>query len=409
MKLLLQLAVRNLLRRRRRTVLTFLVLSFGVAVFLIYTAVLEGFNRASFENMINFETGHFTIRSRQWDPDDRYNITNALPAGKLREIYSAVSAIPAITAAAPRLRFPAEADNSRDALPCIVTGIDPILDPQVFTLTNYIARGRFNTNGMLIGQQLAENLNLTTGDSAFLTFRRGSGTYDSVLLEITGIILAGDPQVNRTGVFISLSLAQQLMQTDRVSELSLRSRDAQSAGTILPQLSSQLTSYKVVSWQQMSSSIAAVRETKNSVSLIFLFFIGIIALTGIINTVLLSVFEQQREIGTLKALGMTDRAIRRLFVLEGGLIGVCGTLAGILCGSAVVWYFSVHGIDMSALLQDSSLEFGFRVLGKVKAVPQTVPLIQAAIFSPGAALLAGYLPARKTTRLQPADCLRTVQ
>lgn len=413
MKLLLQLAIRDLLRYRRRTLLTFLVLSFGVMIFLVYTAVLEGFNRSSFENMINFNTGHFKLRSSSWNPDDRFNTDHLIKAETVSNVMNRLQKLPFISGAAQRLHFIAGMDNSRDALPCIVTGIQPERDHTVFTMTNFIERGNFSTEGMVLGKKLAADLGLSTGDSAFITFRRESGMYDSVMLPVSGVIRAGDPVVNSSSVYITLQLAQKLLHTGGVSEIALRSDDMERVADYTAQLKSALSSLQhplqLKNWREMSSGIAAISEAKNSVSFIFLIFLAVIALVGIINTVLLSVFEKKREIGTLKALGMTDRAVQQLFVIEAGIIGVLGSLTGIILGSLLVWVLSVHGIDMGALIGDSATDFGFRVLGEVKAVQQLAPVIQGFVFSVAAALLAGFLPARKTTRLQPAECLRTIQ
>jgi len=153
---LFKLAIKNLMRARRRTILTFLVLSFGVAVYIMMTSLMAGFDRTSNHNIINFETGHFKIRSADFDEEHPFDLKNATVDPERREREKRAF----VTGVAPRLNFTAELDNGQDTTPVVAVGLDPQADAGVFTLQDFVSAGRLEPGGMLVGRNLAESLAL---------------------------------------------------------------------------------------------------------------------------------------------------------------------------------------------------------------------------------------------------------
>ena len=133
MNMILTMAGRNLLRHKRRTLLTFLALSFSAMLYVFYGCMLDGFTKKSFENMIAFESGHIRI-AHPAEEKDPLSLSNCLPAGQIQKITSYLKKNNAIKAFTPRLYFQAEIDNSHDATPCKITGLIPKTDSSVFPL-----------------------------------------------------------------------------------------------------------------------------------------------------------------------------------------------------------------------------------------------------------------------------------
>ncbi len=407
MKFIFLLALKNLIRYKRRTLLTSLVMAVGILFFIVFAGMLKGFDEKSFENQIQFETGDFKIRSSAFDDDSPLDISNfIMNYKKAEEILKTKSYIESFT---ERLSFQSELDYNGAATPIIAIAVNPELENMVFSTTNFFTKGNLEDGGAVIGESLAKDMNIQIGDDVYITFRNYQGTIDSVELDITGIINSPDPQVNNSSIYMTLNDAQHYLNTESVTELVLKTKDYKEYRKFQPDLVKSLPGMKVYNWEKLGEDFTSISQAKSKFMDILLFFIAIIAIVGIVNTMLMSVFEKKREIGTLKALGMDEQEITRLFISEGFLIGVLGNIMGLAAGFLINLYFTVYGIDFTALLGSSSINIGYKVMGIVKSGWDIGAIEIAVIMSLLASVVSSYYPAKKAARLQPAECLRTVQ
>jgi ABC-type lipoprotein release transport system permease subunit len=396
------------MRYKRRTILTFIILSVGIALYIVMVGFVQGYKKLSIENFINFDTGHFKIRSADYDEDAPFSVSNFIT--NFNQIESVLKGKKYIKAYTERIKFMAELDNGIDSVPCEIIGIDPVKDPAVFSLTNSITTGKLEYGGSLIGLSLADDLGLKPGDSVYMTFRNGQGVFDSIELAVSGLVNSADPVVNNSTLFININEAEKYLNIPGVSEISVKVDDLNKDGEYIKDLKKDITGSQIVSWRKLSESIAAASEQDEATTYIFVVFIAIIAIVGIINTMLMSVFEKTKEIGTLKALGMTDGDVRILFVMEGAIIGILGGLMGLMLGCLINGYFSVAGYDLTAMIgkENQDLMSAFRLMGVLRSTWDIPSIITAFVLSVVSSILASYYPARKTTQLQPAECLRTI-
>ena len=409
MKFILNLAFKNIIRYKRRTVLTFLVLSFGIAFYIVMVGMVEGYKKQSVENYINFDTGHLKVRSLQYDEDAPFSQDNLLT--NYRRVTDILKEKKFVTAFTERVKFIGEADNGIDSMPCSVIGIDAENDAKVFNLTNYITAGKLFDGAVLIGRGLIDDLGLGAGDTFYLTFKNGQGMMDSIELEIGGIIDSADPLVNSSTVFMTMADAKKYLNTDSVSEIAVRTDDPSKAHVYTRELSKDLPQFQVLSWQKLSEGIVAASMADQVTTYVFVVFIMIIAMVGIINTMLMSVYEKTREIGTLKALGMEDRSVLGMFMLEGSIIGFLGGLMGVILGSLIVWYLVAVGYDRTAFIgkENENIMASYRLAGVLRATWHWPSIVLSFLLSIATSVLASYYPAKKATRLQPMECLRTIQ
>lgn len=405
MMYLLRLAFKNILRSKIRTVLTFLILAFGVGLYILMACLMAGFDVASMQNIIDFETGDFKLRQASFNEDEPYELKNYL--GDYQAIEQKLKALPFVRGLAERVQFLAEIDNSRDSAPVVAVGVGP-QDGRVFSLEKYITDGRLEKNGVVLGQSLAKDLRLRVGDLAYLTLRDQQGMYTSAELTVTGLVHSANPLVDSTMVFINLDEAQRLLNTTQVSEIALKTDDFEKVGEYEPKIRAAVPEVKVYSWKRLSEDYTALMSMKRKAQGILLLMIMIIAVVGIVNTLLISVFEKKREIGTMKALGFTDREVRNLFLLEGLLIGLAGGLLGWVLGTLFNSYFYFAGFDLNAMMGEDQ-NIGFPVMGVVKSVWLLSAYVKAMVFALLASAVASYYPARKVTQMEPMECLRTVQ
>lgn len=405
MRYLFKLAFKNIMRAKRRTLLTFLILSFGIVVYLIMEGMLAGFDRASFQNFIDFETGHFKIRSEQFDDEHPFDTDNYLL--DTSSIEEKLKKIAFVTGYTSRINFLSEIDNGIDSTPVITVGIDPENDSRVFTLDKFTIKGKLERGGALIGKYLARDMKIDVGDTAYITFRNKQGMYTSIEILITGLVQAADPKVNSATVYINLDEAREYMGIDGATEISFRTLDFEKTEAYEERLKSEIKGARIQSWKDLSRDFAVLMATKRAGGRYFLFFIIIIALVGIINTLLMSVYEKRQEIGTMMALGMEHREVRNIFIFEGFMIGLFGSIFGLILGTLVNLYFIYVGIDYTAMVGEEGM--GFNVMGIVKSSWVFLAYIQSMLVVLIASVLSSYYPAKKIMRMEPAECLRTVQ
>lgn len=406
MRYLFKLAFRNIQRSKMRTILTFLILSFGVGVYIFFASLMAGFDKESIVNIIDFETGHYKIRSTQFDEDRPYDKDNYIKDGA--RIQAKVKELDFVTSVTQRLMFLAEVDNGMDSIPAVVIGIGPE-DNTVFNLKKYLKAGELEPGGAIIGKSLADDLGMQLGDMVYLTFRNQQGMYTSSEVLISGIIVTANPQVNKGSVFIQLNEAQTLMNTQDVSEIAMKTDDFFKVKEYEPEIQAAVKELngKVYSWMKLSEDFRNMMMMKKKFQNMLVLMIMVIAIVGIINTMLMSVFEKKREIGTMKALGFTDKEVSRLFLIEGAMIGLAGGLMGLVLGTGLNAYFVFVGMDLDAMFGQQDI--GMPVMGVVKSVWLIKSYVIAMIFTLVASLLASYYPAKKVTKLEAMECLRTVQ
>jgi len=404
MKYAFKLAYKNLMRAKRRTILTFAMLSFGIVIYLMMEGMMDGFDDASFQNLIDFETGHFKIRSTEYDEDYPYDIDNyIMDAPKLEK---SLKKFNFITGIASRVEFLSEVDNGIDSTPVITIGIDPINDSKVFTLQKYITTGSLEKGGALIGKTLAKDMQITVGDLIYNTKKDSHGMATSTEFLITGIVKTGDPKINSASILINIDEAREMIRVDGSRDISIKTKDFKKIKEYKSQLMASLDGHIIQDWSELSGDFAAIMETKRSITGYFILFIVIIALVGIINTIIMSVYEKRKEIGTLMALGLEKKQIRNIFICEGLIIGLFGTIAGLILGTIVNLYFIYVGIDYSAMIGDQDWGMNISVLKSTWVLPA---YFKAFIIVLLASIVASYYPAKKVMKMEPAECLRTVQ
>lgn len=404
MKYILQLALKNILRAKRRTILTFMMLTFGVTFYLILSAMYAGIDQVSYDNLVQAETGHVKIRKLDFDEDRPYSTDNLM--FDKTEITEKLKKHSFVTGITTRLNLFAEIDNGMDSTPVVIVGIDPESDKKVFEIEKYISQGKMSKDGAIIGVDLAKEMQLAVGDVAYLTFRDYNGMYTAMDVPITGLLYSGDPMSNKMKIFVNIHSLQNYLDTNGFSEIAVKTDNMYKADKYEKILKPEITNADVKSWKSLSYEFANVVNTKKKAGNVVLLIILIIAMVGIINTILISIYEKRREIGTLKAMGMLDSEVRNLFIAEGFIIGLAGSTVGLFVGSIANLYFIYHGIDFSSLM-DQMGNMGASMVGVMKSVWVVKDYFVVTILCTLSSIFASYYPAKKVMDMQPVDCLRT--
>lgn len=404
----LALARKNLFRNKRRTIITFLALAVGLWYFILLDSILQGFDRQSIDNFINLETSHLRLHAAgYWEKREDLPLDHLLY--NVDKIMAQVRQTPDVQATTPRLIFSAQVNNGVDELPVMGAGIDSATDPAVFPLPKYLVEGSYlkpGENGALLGKELAELMDLKQGDIFTLIMRSESGAMQAIDLAVTGVLETPHPEVNNGLVYLPLDVAQKALNTaGGVSEIDIRAAGTKVVDSLKGKLEGiQGAGIYAYTWRDMARDFLQMSEAERGYDLIMLVMVFVIALVGVVNTVLLATLERTREIGMLKAMGMTGREILFLFIAEAGYLGVLGGVAGVVLSVATEFYLVNTGLDYSALLKDVNI--GYPVAGILYGEWNLPIMALAFFFGIAVCVAASILPARRAAGMDAARALR---
>lgn len=412
---LVNLAWKNLLRHKRRTILTAVTIAAGVGVFIFMDAWILGIIHDSERNLIDYESSSARILHKEyWDERDYFPLDY-----NIKEPYSIISRLEKMNIpSAPRIAFGGEIITYKDPFPedgsftVKIIAIDPEKDNQVFDYISHIERGRYlyeDEEGVLIGAWMAERIGAEIGYPLTIITRTQYGYRQIIDVEIVGTVNCPNPFINRNGLFIPLKVANDYLQMENsVTEINLRLPASTVVESSVERISRSLDrdfeDIEILSWKQIAESHAALTDFQSSVSQIFSFLIFIIAVVGITNTMLIAVYERTREIGVLRAMGMSDAKIKLSLILEAGGIGLLGSIIGVIIGAVGTFWIVNWGIDFSFVLRE--IDYGYRVSRVFKGMWHPQAMMTAFLFGILFSMVVAYIPARRAVRLDVVDCLR---
>jgi putative ABC transport system permease protein len=298
MKFVFFLALKNLLRYKRRTIITTIAIAMGIAVFVIMDGFMLGLERDSERNLVWYETGSAMLMQEEYWEDYDY-----LPLKKNISGYKGI--VQRINdmgfTATPRISFHGEIFHGYDSMQIIIHGIDTQTDDNVFKLkqtlldeSQYLQQ---DEPGIVIGQWLARDLKVEIGDWVDIRTRTRNGVNDVWELPVVGIINTPNPTLNKGTAFIPLSYAGEKLDmqggiTGLVVGFAEWENPESNIKKIKNTVNQDFPGLTVLSWQQVADDYLAMREAERAENVIILFLIFIIAAVGISNTMLMAVYER---------------------------------------------------------------------------------------------------------------------
>ncbi|MBD3181998.1 FtsX-like permease family protein [Candidatus Poribacteria bacterium] len=416
MLFLIRFAFKNIWRYKRRTIITFIAISVGIVLFVFTDSMLKGFHYESVRNFIDYESSHIKIYNQEFY--DEMSDEGFLLLDKGIENYKKVQDIISTEdiSVTPRISFNARMINERigGERPFTVIGIEPDMDKNVYSLKESIDSGRYlktDEYGVIIGKMAAKKLEVKIGDMLTILTRTKYDTYQAISVEVVGIINPPNPQISRSVAYIPLDIAKRDLDMEGdITEIGIRAKD-DDIEDLLDDISSELKSNNMgyltaVSWRELGKDWLTLSRTKTAGSYIIILVIFIIAAVGVINTMLMSVFERIKEIGMMRALGMRDNEILWSFIFEGAAIGLFGAVFGVVIGLLVNAYQVYIGFDWS-FMTNMDVDIGYRIMDVVKGVWNPESFIFAATFSILAPALISIYPSLKAIRMEITESLRT--
>jgi ABC-type lipoprotein release transport system permease subunit len=409
MSLYFRLAWRNLWRHRRRTLIVVLSIGMTMAMMMMYDGLIAGFNDAIYGNAIKVLGGNIQVHAVGYK--DKIDQMPLLPLQNAQAVIDEAMKQPQVVAATQRINTGGLATNREGAFGLTITGIDADKEQQLSLIARHVTSGKYLASSdqdvALIGKGLAEAMDIKAGDSFTLTGRATHQQMRSRTMKVGGIYDLGMADLEKQTIYISLGEAQTLYGLEGQStEVSITLKSLGQEPQVINAVNPALSGYEIDTWQSNFPDLNQSIETKSAVMNIFGVVILLIAGIGILNLLLMAVFERTREIGVLAAMGMKPGQISWLFVLEGAMMGMLGVVMGIVLGVAFNGLLAMVGLDFSYM--SGASQFMALISGKIYPTLGLENVVQRSLTSIIIAVLAALYPAREASLSEPAQALHYV-
>jgi ABC-type lipoprotein release transport system permease subunit len=407
----LRIAWRNIWRNPRRTAIVVTAVIVGVWSQTFLTALMQGMVDEMIRNGISTLTGDLQVHHQGYFNDP--SIRNSLPGSEVPGLETALLRfLPSGSKWAPRVRVASIVQNARHTEGAVLVGIDPGREAGLSFIGEAVTEGRYlepdDKHGIVVGRALAVKMGTGLGRKLVLMSQDTTGENVSRAFRIVGIFRAQLEATEKQFVFVSLTAAQQMLKLNKgISEISVLLSEDTELETTADSLQSALpsTTYEVQTWRELKPLLVASAEIFNGFVYMWYGVVFVAMGFGIVNTMLMVVFERMREFGLFKALGMKPWWIIQEVLTEACLVLLIGIVLGNVAGILTVLPLAGKGIDLSALA------VGMETFGMPRVI---YPLLSLAdmvgtglvIFLLGA--LVSLYPAVKAARFTAVEALTHV-
>jgi len=409
MTLYFRLAWRNIWRHRRRTVIIVLAMGLTLALMMFYDGLLDGFNQAIAGNAVRVLGGNIQVHADGYR--EKVDSNPLLPLTDDSAIVKAALSQPDVIAASRRIQTGGLVSNREGAFSMSIIGIEPEAEAPVSLIAEHIVDGRYldpaDEDSILIGKGLADALSINVGDRVTMVGSDIHKQNRQRTMTVIGIYDVGIPTIEKGNAYISLSEAQNLFGLrGQSTEVQITLKQVGTEARVVSALTPALPGYEVESWENNYPELGTAINRKSIVMDIFSVIIVMIAGIGILNLLLMAIYERTREIGLLGAMGLKPRQIAATFILEGTLIGLVGVFAGIVMGLMINLSLMQVGMDYSQFA--GITEYMALISGRVYPTLGVSKLFVRAGTILVIAALAALIPALVAARREPSEALHQV-
>ena len=403
--MLLRIAVRNVARGWRRSLIVLLSIGVGLVGCLVVLAWSRGLIHQMADNAVNTQLAHLAVQAPGYhqDPDVRRNLSG------YEEIARKAGSLPGVHAS-PRLRGEGLVQTARKSVLAVIVGVRPGDEADVSIVPSSVVEGSFLRTGagarrlppVVLGSKMARDLRVELGSKIVLQVPGESGLG---AFRVSGLYRTDSSEFDGVAVFLRLRDAQRLFGVgDRVTEVAIVLDDERMLTGVQARLRETLgAGVQVLSWRERARRLASMLDVMRDLSWIFYGTVFVAMAFGIANTMLMAVYERLREFGVMRSLGLSRVRLMALIALESAVLTLAGTAIGLGLGFALVAWLGERGIDLSAF--SDALErygIGTRVFLRAGWDDAVTPLLLALVTG----LVAAVWPGVRAIRMRPAEALR---
>jgi len=407
---LLKIALRNLLRYKRRSLLTTSLITLGVMFVLIFVSISGSFKKMMIAQNTDSMLGHLQVHRRGYVASiDNLPLNLNLGEESMTHLEQILRQMPEVEAYAPRIKFGAMFSTFVETSNIRLNGIYP---EQEFATTPLLksrllaGNNTLNRDEIWIPELLAKGMKVSVGDSIVIVATNQDGSVNGRQFNVSGILESVTGPGGRDG-YIHIEDAAEVLRLEdmEISEIAIRLQDFTRLAEVEQRLGSLLaqerppqekTLFEIHTWEKLSPFFNVARMIDVMTMFMQLMLIAIV-LVSVMNVMIMAVFERIREIGTMAAIGTQPRRILALFLLEGLGLGVIGAILGNVLGSFVIFILNhVH----------ITYDFGRQkdLLLQARVAPVDLLLLSGIVIA--ISVLASLHPAYKASRMEPITALR---
>ncbi|AFN74900.1 ABC-type transport system, permease component [Melioribacter roseus P3M-2] len=410
--MILKIAWRNLWRNKRRSIIIQSSVVVGVAAIILLDSLSNGMLVQMLNNQINTSVAHIQIHKNGFK--DNKLVKNFI--GEPEKVKSVIDRNSHVKAYSERVISFGLISSASNSSGVYINGIDPDRESKVSIMNAFIKKGNYITSKgnddkmlreIVIGEKLADKLNVDIGDKVVLLSNTPDGSIGSDLFRVSGIFKTFSSEIDNSLVYIPLKSAQGLLDIgDNIHEIALILDDYKLADNVKDDIRKNLNDdYEVLSYSDNLPLLVIQLDFYKQSAYIITVIVSIALIFGIINTMLMAVMERIREFGVLKSIGMKNSKLFFMILTEAFILGVSGTIIGALLAVLTYLPLSHTGIDFSIFA--ASLE-SFGVGAIIYPVLLLENVINTLLTIPLVAALGAIYPAYRAIKLEPVYALRYI-
>lgn len=405
MKLLLQISWRNIWRHPARSGVLLGAIVAGMWAGIMVSGLTNGMMEQRFNNLIDESMTHVQVHH----PDfvvEREPDMYIRQADELIEFLTNLDQVQAFTArtlAGGMIQSPQTTSGVQ------IKGIRVDWETATTTFHENMTQGEYLDsdirNALVMGEKLAEKLDMEIGNRVVLTFQSTDNDLTSAAFNISGLFRTASTQLDEQQVFVRSSDLSGLIAGEQVyHEFAMILTNADSSETVASQINDAFPELSAETWYQLSPELRYIADFGNSMTFYVMLVIMLALAFGILNTMLMAIFERMRELGMLMAVGMSKFRVFMMIMLESTMLTFTGANAGMLLAYISVEWLGSRGIDMAAVGGESLSEFGYDTV--VYPVITSADFVSIAILVVATVLVSAIYPSFKALRIKPADVVR---
>lgn len=408
---LIRISIRNVTRNARRSLITAAAVLIGTLFIIFARGLLNGLQSSIIASFTETQAGDLQLHH-----PDYLAANEALPLDKTftmgDDFKKMMGQVPQIEDYAGRIQFSGMVSNGDDTTLFVGMGVDPENEYKVCPRNaSRVQEGKpvqkDVPNGIVLGKALADALHAKVGSELTLLVNTSKGSLNAMDVTVVGISNILLPGIGNKIVHVPLAMAQKLLYMEnQVTEVVVGIKDLDEVDNVEADLQKQLSGpYKSLNlvpntWKAIGKFYLDAIAVQNAVLRYIIAVLFIVMIAGIINTMLMSVFERVREIGTLMAIGVKRLKILMMFLLESIALGAMGALGGVSLGGIAVAILERHGLYIPAMGTGEPVVIFPYIRLEYMATVTGIALTTA--------IFAALYPAWRASRLRPAEALRTL-